>query len=205
MNEGNICFQQLKNKNPGNEQLNDSKKENREYLKVEPKIITEENWRKFKEIRLDAFKNDPEAFRSKKIAKTLYERELEKTEQEWQDDLSDIENEFFVGAENPINKEEIISIAGAVKGETWRLIFVYTKKDFREKGVSKQVVGKVLKELKEKEVKKIYLYVRKAPKQEKAVKFYKELGFKTLDSISALKKYRLKSINWQAMELDLVK
>jgi ribosomal protein S18 acetylase RimI-like enzyme len=207
MNEGNFYLKKIQAQKKEEKQLDVFEPEKREYLKVETEMVVPEKVKKYVDIWLDAAKNTPNAFRSNKKAKTLYEDESKRTEQEWIDKISNPDEQFFVLANNPDNKDEAISMAGAVKGEKWRIVNVYTKKDFSGRGVGRQVVEKVLEKLRNKGVKEVYLYVKKAPEQENAFELYKKLGFKDLGLVSAYKKHKsaLTQIDWHTMELDLTK
>ena len=175
-----------------------SSQEKNKFLFTKPEIIREEDWEKYKNIRLDAVKNDPEAFSSS------LEKELKKTEQEWRKDLSDTDNKFFVTIDNIANNKEAVSMAGAIKVEEsmWRVLSVYTKVDFRKKGFSEEIIKKILEEIKNiKNGKEVYLFVNKSEKQESAIKLYEKLGFKIVSLKSAIEKY--KKISWYVMELKL--
>ena len=180
------------------EQFFVSSQEKNKFLFTKPEIVKEEYWEKYKNIRLDAVKDDPEAFSSS------LEKELKKTEQEWRKDLSNTDDKFFVTIDDVANNKEAVSMAGAIKAKEgmWRLISVYTKKDFRRNGFSKEIIEKILEEIKnEKNGKEVYLFVNKSEKQDNAIKLYEKLGFKIVSLKSAIEKY--KKISWYVMELKL--
>ncbi|HEX9058661.1 MAG TPA: GNAT family N-acetyltransferase [Clostridia bacterium] len=137
-------------------------------------LTTITDWQKYKSIRLQALKDTPQAFGQ------TYDDAAKKTDSHWKEVLSQ-ENRFFVITE--INGEAV-SVAGAkqIADDTWFIIAVYTKPEFRGKGIAKETMRTVLDELKKRKIKKAELWVN--VDQEAAIALYKNLGFSIVKTIS---------------------
>lgn len=165
-----------------NENSFENKPEQREQIKVEVKVATQDDWETYRNIRADALKNDPGAFDSK-----LGQDKLALGP----DDLLR-DDKFFVLAKVDSSPTGVKGMAGAVKEKegVWRLVAVYTRSDFRGQGISTKVITEVLSEISYrnpdlKEV-KVTLNVRNNKAQESAIGLYKKLGF-SKESFSVLK------------------
>lgn len=77
-----------------------------------------------------------------------------------------------------LDHNNFISIGGAYRDENneWNIIAIYTKKEFRGFGAGSLLFNKILEELKNRKIKKVFLRVN--TKQEPAVSLYKKFGFK---------------------------
>jgi len=154
-----------------------SKQNTSESLRVSIEIAQMSDWEAFRDIRLDSLAVNPEAFRTK------LENAIERTPEQWQADLSS-DKIFYVlaKANSALNRAE--SVAGAVKEKEgiWLLVSVYTRPNYRKKGISEKVLSKTLEEIKNRGGTKATLFVHQGQKQDAARNLYKKLGFKEMES-----------------------
>ncbi|MBI5139523.1 GNAT family N-acetyltransferase [Candidatus Nomurabacteria bacterium] len=157
-----------------NEDPFQNKKPGQEQLEVRVEVAKPEDLEAYKNIRIESVTLNPEAF-----GLTL-ERALSKTDDDWRAELSG-DKKFFVLAVSGTDVKNAKSIAGAFKGleeGVWRVIAVYTKPEFRKRGISERVLSKVLEEISKRGGLKAVLTVTDRPEQEAARALYKKLGFK---------------------------
>ena len=143
---------------------------------VEISRIEEERWEEYRDLRLDALKNEPIAFGS------AYEEEKSMNEDVWRQRLKNalfaIENGKLVGmivfVFNPnIKTNHIANIFG-----------VYVESEYRGRGIGKKLLDSVLEAIKENwDIVKINLSVN--VQQEAAIGLYEKCGF---EKIGMLKK-----------------
>jgi ribosomal protein S18 acetylase RimI-like enzyme len=136
------------------------------------KRVTSADWQEYKKIRLEALKNEPQAFGSS------YNRESERTESEWQNKLAkseDLNGTSFSYA--ALREGVFVAIGGAYQdnNKQWNIIAVYTKKEFRGQGLGQKVFESIINELKARKIKKAYLCVNTL--QVAAQALYKKNGF----------------------------
>lgn len=133
-------------------------------------IVHQEDWQKFRDIRLYGLKNDPQAFVGD------FSEILKRTELDWWSRLKGIDSFFFAAEENSI----FVSIAGAKRTSDtkWMLIAVHTLKANRGTGLAQQVIDKVFEELRKRGVMTVELIVN--TDQKDAVHIYEKLGFRTI-------------------------
>lgn len=137
------------------------------------KLSTEE-WQKYKELRLRALKEDPQAFGAS------YKTNFEYPEKEWKRRL---ENASKGKTNWLLFAREGIKLAGMIGAfledgvtDTATIYFVYVPIEEREKGISNKLMDGILKELSQKPfLRKVKLVVNKdlIP----AVNLYKKFGF----------------------------
>jgi ribosomal protein S18 acetylase RimI-like enzyme len=133
-------------------------------------------WKEYKELRLAALKNEPQAFGSS------YERESAYPDEEWQERLKEAaegkRHIFFAR----LDEKLVGMVAGGRDYEEsnsnvayiWGL---YIDASLRRKGIAKLLMSKVLEELsKDRGIQTIRLEAN--VEQESAVKLYESLGFK---------------------------
>jgi len=135
------------------------------------KKLGEDDWETYRDIRLEALKNDPSAFGS------CYSEEEKFPENKWRERIKNalfaMDGKKAVGTivvffENYNNLKHIAHIYG-----------VYVKPDYRGKGVSKMLMGAALENIKSnKEIIKVKLEVN--AKQKPAYELYKKYGFKKI-------------------------
>lgn len=133
-------------------------------------------WKKYREIRLEALKNTPTAFGSS------YTEELEKPGAKWKDRLKESETNnlsstfFAILDGNPIGMMTIFREDKEKTKHKANLVGVYVKKEYRGKGVSAKLLEKTISWCKSKEdIKKIQLGVN--TKNIPAIRFYQKNGF----------------------------
>jgi ribosomal protein S18 acetylase RimI-like enzyme len=136
-----------------------------ETKKVEPK-----DWEKFRDIRLQGLQTDPHAFGSN------FSNESKYGETDWSESLSSTDRIYFAAEYNNM----FVSLAGLkeINPGYWLLIAVYTLPEFRGKGLSKNIISKLLEEAKSFGIQKVLLTVN--TDQESAVALYKKFGFEVI-------------------------
>lgn len=134
--------------------------------------LTPADWQIYKELRLEALKNDSEAFGSS------YEESVSKTDEEWRKKLENPKDHIFVARDG----ENYVGMAAAYKEQGKKMSHiayvwgVYVRDAYRGQKIGKQLMRAVLAELRaNSEIKKINLNVN--TKQLPAVKMYESLGF----------------------------
>lgn len=137
--------------------------------------IKEDEWQKYKKVRLEALKNDPQAFGSS------YDRENKKSDNEWKEKLmlsnTADSKKIFVGIDNDSNGFLAIGAAYAENdlGE-WNLIAIYVDPKHRGQGISKILSSEIINTLKaRRNVRRLILRVN--VNQQAAVNLYRSLGF----------------------------
>ena len=142
------------------------------------KKILKSDWQKYKNIRLEALKNEPSAFGSS------YEEEFKRSDKEWQKrlEVSEQQNsDRFFYAISVNNK--FFAIGGTYKDDRkeWNVMAIYTKKEFRGLGLGKKLMSGILNEFKKIGVKKVFLAVN--THQIAAIALYKKFDFKVINTI----------------------
>jgi ribosomal protein S18 acetylase RimI-like enzyme len=134
--------------------------------------LKESDWKKFKELRLEAIQNDGHAFGSS------YQELIKLTEKEWKEKILKPGSCIFIAKD----KDDFIGMAAAYQeeGEKCRHVAyiwgVYVKDIHRQKGIGRQLMEAILSALKSnREVVKANLNVTTT--QIGAVKLYESLGF----------------------------
>jgi len=136
------------------------------------RLVTTSDWKQYKEIRLEALQKEPQAFGSS------YNREKDRTEEEWRDKLSQSENSqgksFFYAVSEGKN---FVAMGGAYQDENdeWNIISIYTKKEYRGRGLGQTIINSIIGELKDRKIKRAYLSVNSF--QKTAQRLYEKNGF----------------------------
>lgn len=143
------------------------------------KTINKDDWKKYRDIRLEALKEDADAFGSS------YNEYKDKDDLYWENKASLLEEKngkSFICV--VLDDNNFMSIGGAYQDENneWNIVAIYTKKEFRGLGAGSLLFEKILEELNNREVKKVFLKVN--AKRDSAVSLYKKFGFKILKLIS---------------------
>lgn len=141
------------------------------------KNLPTSDWKKFRLLRLRAFKNEPQAFL------TTYKEALARPPQKWQETLKKVleGKSFLVFARLD---EKLVGMIGAWQNEddksknTATIYGVYVDKKIRGKGIAARLMTETLEELKKKKIKKANLSVNE--EQIIAYKLYIKLGFKVI-------------------------
>lgn len=134
--------------------------------------LTPLDWKKFKELRLEALKKNSEAFGSS------YKESIKKADEEWKKQLEKPKSHIFVARE----ADDFIGMAAAYQEEGEKICHVayiwgvYVWEAYRGKGIGRQLMEAVLAELKSsREVEKANLNVN--TQLAGVVKLYESLGF----------------------------
>lgn len=143
------------------------------------KRLNKSDWEKYRDIRLEALKDEPDAFGSS------YDEYKDKSDSYWKDKMSlssEKNGKSFLCA--VLDDNNFVSIGGAYQDENneWNVIAIYTKKEFRGSGAGALLFNKILEESKNRGIKKVFLRVN--TKREPAISLYKKFGFKIIKSIS---------------------
>jgi len=161
-----------------------------EIVKLNP-----EDWKKFRDLRLEALKEDSVAFGSS------YEEKAEQSDEEWQQKLKNPKNLVIAAFDN----SQIIGMVCAYqeKGEKLKHIAyvwgVYLRKDYRGKGIGEKLMEALLDEIaKNKEIEKLNLNVNTS--QQSAVKLYEKMGFQIVGTFHKEMKIDGKYFDDYAME-----
>lgn len=138
-----------------------------------------ERWKEYKELRLEALKNDPQAFGQK------YVRAADFPDSYWIDHLKNTMSKNSLLVYFAENNGNLIGMMGAffpvskTEKDYARVFSVYVNKDFRGQGISKKLQDYLLSKLRKiKGLKKVIVMVNK--QQQKAVNLYLKGGFKVI-------------------------
>ena len=136
------------------------------------KRLTSSDWQEYKKIRLEALKNEPQAFGGS------YNKENKRTESEWQNKLAKSEDlngtSFFYVT---LKEGVFVAIGGAYQdnNKQWNIVSIYTKKEVRGQGLGQVILKSIINELGARKIKKAYLCVNTL--QIAAQALYKKNGF----------------------------
>jgi ribosomal protein S18 acetylase RimI-like enzyme len=161
---------------------------------VEIKQLTPNDFKKWRDLRLESLQNHPENYLSS------FEEESKRTDEEWQNVLA---NNFIVGM---FFNSELISIVSLTisprfksqhKGEIWG---VYTHPNHRGKGCAAKLIRHVINETKN----KLHQYILTCTTTNTgAFKIYQQLGFVVYGTESKSIKVKNKYYDEYLMVLDL--
>lgn len=137
--------------------------------------LSDDNWEKYREIRLEALRNDTIAFGSS------YEEEINRPEVFWKERIKGVvfalSGETIIGLMSYKDEDRI-----KTKHKSG-IYSVYVKPEYRNKGIGKMILTEVLRLIKEnKEILKVNLTVNSS--QLSAIKLYELFGFKTVGKLS---------------------
>lgn len=131
--------------------------------------ITADRWQDYRELRLEALKNEPVAFSSS------YKEEQQINEAGWR---ARIENALFA-----MENDKLVGMAGFIRGyhlktnHVAEIFGVYVRPAYRDKSIGKQLIAAVIEEIKNVDgIKKIRIGVN--PTQKAAEHIYRKFGFK---------------------------
>ena len=141
---------------------------------VEIKKLSADRWKDYRSLRLEALKNDPTAFGSS------YGEEMKLSEKEWKRRMK---NTLFALSDNkPIGMIVYVFQKKAKIKHIANIFGVYVKREFRNRGIGKNLIESALLLIKEnRNIIKINLNVN--PRQKSALKLYKKYGFKTIGTL----------------------
>lgn len=162
------------------------------------KQASAENWRKYKEIRLDALQKNPESFGR------AFEEEKDRSENEWKIKLKDKNRVTLL----VFKGKTVIGVLGILfesspkTAHLAHIISVYLKKEYRGQGISTQLMNEALNVIKaRKKTKKVKLNV--TTNQMPAVNLYKKFGFRIIGEMKEEMNVGGTYYNSYAMELLL--
>lgn len=167
---------------------------------IEIITLSPDNWKKYKEIRLEALKNAPTAFSD------TYEEAILNNDQKWIDRLINTENrksDIILFAKV---KEQIIGMIGVywnsrlVTGHTANIWGVYVNYNYRNSGVGKKLVNAVIAEIK-KVPQLIKMSLGVNTKNVSAIHLYKSCGFKIVGTLEKELKFGDYFVDEHVMEL----
>lgn len=141
-------------------------------MRITVSLLDPNNWQEYKVIRLEALKENPEAFGS------TYEKEVNYSSEEWQARTKDKDILIFI-AKDSIAPIGMVGIHRKVQSEgvTAHLWGMFVKKNHRGMGIGKRLLQQAIEVAREnKEYSTITLDVN--PSQTAAVQLYHLLGFK---------------------------
>jgi ribosomal protein S18 acetylase RimI-like enzyme len=135
---------------------------------IEIKIISEERWKDYRDLRLEALKKEPLAFSSS------YEESKDKPESEWRDQIKNVL--FALDRDKLVGMIVYIHEKGIKTRHVANIYGVYLDEEFRGQGVGRKLMDAVITQIrKNPDVVKIKIAVN--PVQKAALKLYKNFGF----------------------------
>lgn len=144
--------------------------------------LSPQRWEEYKQIRLEALKNEPTAF------DVTPEEESQRINDNWEQEVQGLFNSQTKTALFAQLNDRLIGMVGAGIGETKKsrhiaVIFgMYVVPDFRGQGIAKELMVNLLKDLKENhQIEKVNLGVYTHHVQ--AVSLYKKLGFRIIGTL----------------------
>ncbi len=141
---------------------------------IEVKKLSSEHWQEYRDLRLEALRQDTLAFGGS------YEEEVTKSDAEWK---KEIENVLFAMAdEKAIGMIKYMFHARTKIRHIANIYGVYVSQDYRSRGVGKMLMEAALMEIRNNpEIIKINLHVN--PVQEAAQKLYESFGFEPVGTL----------------------
>ena len=141
---------------------------------VEIKKLPSNRWKDYRDLRLEALKNDPIAFGSS------YEEEIKISREKWKKKIKNVL--FALSDDEPIGMIVYIFDNKLKTRHIANIFGVYVKKEHRGKGIGKKLVENAISLIrKNKNIIKINICVN--PKQKSAVKLYEKYGFKSIGTL----------------------
>lgn len=147
-------------------------------------LLTPNEWRTLREIRLSALRESPHAFLS------TWEKESKYDRPEWQAEFA--RGDWYVGmvtvesADRPVSIACITRASGAPAHQRF-LESVWVAPEFRRQGVAFSMINKVLDRLKLSGVRTVFLWVLDG--NSSAMRLYERLGFVSCNHREPLKDY----------------
>lgn len=141
-----------------------------------------DEWRDYKQLRLDALQNSPQAFSA------TYAQNVERPDSFWQSRLEEASRGYGHWLFFAKMNKRLVGMIGAFTEEDdpqmAHIISVYVIEEARGRGISKMLMSAILSELKKEGLRKAKLGVN--TKQIPAIKLYQQFGFRTVQKISHL-------------------
>jgi ribosomal protein S18 acetylase RimI-like enzyme len=140
---------------------------------IEIITLSHEGWKQYRDLRLRALKEEPQAYSS------TYEENVKHPDEFWMERLKDSEDgkQWLLFAKRG---EELVGMAGGIfldEKDTVYVIAMYVAKEERGQGISKKLMEGLIEKVKEnKLIRKLSLRV--STNQPEAQNLYKSFGFK---------------------------
>lgn len=147
-------------------------------------LLTADDWRTLRKIRLSALSESPHAFLS------TYEKESEYDESKWRAEFA--RGDWYVGMARVGSADKPVSIAGITResgtpAHQRFLQYVWVAPEFRRQGVAFNMINKVLDRLKLSGVRTVFLGVLDG--NGGAIRLYMRLGFVSCNHRQPLKEF----------------
>ncbi len=184
-----------------NENIFKNQQAKQERLLVKVELAKPENWKECKELRLLELTDDTaEMFAAGPKHPEKLEEEQKRGEKEWREDLSpENKSMFFVLSWHNSNAVGLGRAIQKTEG-IWHMGWAYTKKEFRKKGFGTKNSARRLKEIIERQGKKVTIAVKATNKE--SISIAKNFGFESDDKIPT-KLQKVFKYRGYYMELDL--
>jgi ribosomal protein S18 acetylase RimI-like enzyme len=161
-------------------------------------LLTPDDWRTLREIRLSALSESPHAFMS------TYEKESEYDESKWRAEFS--RGDWYVGMIRVGSVDKPVSIAGITRepdtpAHQCFLQYVWVAPEFRRQGVAFNMIKEVLDRLKLSGVRTVFLGVLDG--NSSAMSLYMRLGFASSNNRQPLKGFPGRSEELMQLHLGL--
>jgi ribosomal protein S18 acetylase RimI-like enzyme len=139
---------------------------------LDVKVLTPDDWRVLREIRLRALSESPEMFLS------IYEQEEGYDEPKWQSEF--MRGDWYVGMAASESPGKPVSVLGITRepdtpAHHCFLEYVWVAPGFRRRGLAFTMIGHVLGQLHSVGVRTVFLWVLDG--NENATRLYKRIGF----------------------------
>jgi ribosomal protein S18 acetylase RimI-like enzyme len=150
-------------------------------------VLTENDWRRLRNIRLTALKGDPPRFLSR------HETEVEFDEWQWRQEFSRGEWNVMVahglGAGNPGKGIRDVGLVGVTREpgmppQECYLEYLWVARGFRRSGVASLLLRRVLDRLRDSGVRTVWLWILTG--NDPALRLYKQFGFRSTNERQAL-------------------
>lgn len=159
-------------------------------------LLTPNEWRTLREIRLSALSESPDAFLS------TYEEESEYDELKWRTEFA--RGDWYVGMVKLESDDKPVSIAGITRepgtpAHQRFLEYVWVAPESRRQGVAFDMINEVLGRLKQSGVQTVFLWVIDG--NDSAMRMYKRVGFFSCNRRQKLEEFPGRS--WELMQVHL--
>jgi len=135
---------------------------------IEIKKLSPDEWQKYRDIRLEALKMDPNSFSS------TYEREINFTEVDWRSRSENMRVALING--QAVGMIGLITNTLQSTKHNALIVSFWVKPDFRRQGLGRQLIVKLQEEASDLCLRKLWLTVTTTKRE--AIRLYEKLGFK---------------------------
>lgn len=136
-------------------------------MQITIKNFCEEQWQKYREIRLLAIKTDPLSYTSS------YEEEVELSEHEWRSRINAMSFALV--------DEQVVALIGLLKNQPLsvkhcaEIVSLWVKPEMRGRGIGKMLLKSIMENASSNGIKKLIVYATAS--QEHAIATYESAGF----------------------------